>query len=644
MINYISKRKEELIILAVALVCCLSSYAFEHHYIIFTEGFKIRFSDADDYMMLTRIRDFFIHGDLAYSLVNRVNVPYGTDIYWSRLYDFFVIVPVWIVNLFVGSINKSVEYVCFFITPIMNAIMCIVVYSLFQKITDKKNAFLGALLFAIIPSIGEISTPGRPDHHIFIMLMEVGYLYTFANIFKNNCEIKSDYIISGISAAICIWTAIEILPLVLLSEVILFFFSRNNIKKLKFLYVKSIITTFLIGMIIFLSFPITSSSVVNLAITAVIFSFSINELDYWHVLILGIVILAFSFDNTFTYDKISVMHFVLYLCGSLYFAINVFYNKSISKNPMKFAIALGILFGSIFLHKYPNFLLGVEGGASEFLREIWFPKIQDLTSPFESGVAASICFCLNFIILFIAIYNKICELINKKFENINIFWWFLIILNIVYFGFTVIVRRFIPTLSMISLFLILDFGLNGIAFKFFSRKTKYLIACVLVLFPSFVQKYGYIIQGLMFKRDIFIQQVKKEHQKIKQEDEIFKFLNNLSVTPVVIMADPYSGPRILYHTKHNVVSVPFHSQEKGVTSSLVITIKHRATEQETRDILKSTNASYVFIKKSMCISDKESHNFANLSMNGYIQEWGEIVDLNIKSNEYIIVKISKNKI
>jgi hypothetical protein len=197
---------------------------------------------------------------------------------------------------------------------------------------------------------------------------------------------------------------------------------------------------------------------------------------------------------------------------------------------------------------------------------------------------------------------------------------------------------------MIGLPLIFDLGLNGLAFKHFSRKTRVFITCALVLFPGFMQKYGYIIQGFLTKRTDFIHQTRQEHQKIKNEDEIFKILDNLSDTPFVIMADPYSGPRILYHTKHNVVSVPFHSQEDGVIASLLITIKPRATEEETRNVLKSTNTSYVFIKKSMYGSEKESRNFANLAINGYIPKWVEIMDLNIKSDEYIVAKILKNEL
>ncbi|MDR1982553.1 MAG: hypothetical protein LBQ08_02015 [Holosporaceae bacterium] len=642
--SYLLKYKKELIIIAVSLLGSFLGYAFDFYYIIFNGDFSMRFSDADDYMMMTRLRDFFVHGDMAYSLIHRVNVPFGVDIYWSHLYDFFLIVPIGFVNLFLHSIDKSIEYVCFFSAPVIKGVLCLITYSFFKKIVVKPQAFLGALLLAITPDLDEITQFGRPDHHIFILMFEIIYLYTLVNIIKNNFSKKADYVKSGIVAALCIWAAVETLSLVLLAEIVLFFSSYNDVRKVKFLYAKAIATACGIGIIVLLSFPLKLDHVVGLVALTLTAMITIRQLSHWHFMSL-VILLAFFRDSSAVYDKISSMHLVLYLCASLYFAVNAFYLEYSSKISIKFSVATGLVLGAAFLYRYPRFLLGVEGGASDFLRQVWFPHVQDLTSPLEFSYNDSICFCFFAVTLFVAIYDQICRLTRKKYENIDVFWWVLIVLNVVYCVFASLVRRMIPSTAVLSLPLFLNFAMNGLIFKSYSEKIKVVLACALILFPAVSIKYVHMLKELIFHSADFLGYFKYKQQEIYEEDGVFRFLNNeLGPDPVVIMADPYSGPRLLYHTKHNVVAVPFHSQEKGVISSLTITIKSRTEEKETKEILKSTNSSYVFINKRMCACPGSSTNLANFMMHGHIPKWIKPMQLPISEGKFILAKICKDQL
>ncbi|MGL4948324.1 MAG: hypothetical protein ACRC42_02975 [Mycoplasma sp.] len=86
---------------------------------------------------------------------------------------------------------------------------------------------------------------------------------------------------------------------------------------------------------------------------------------------------------------------------------------------------------------------------------------------------------------------------------------------------------------------------------------------------------------------------KNEQNKLCKKDIIFRFLDNVSNTPSIIISDPYLGPRILYETKHSVDPVPFHSQEKGIIASMIITMDHNVSEKDIKEALKTTNASYI---------------------------------------------------
>lgn len=642
--HYLFNKKNEVLLIAISLISCFMSYAFRHYYIIFTGDFSMRFADPDDYMMLVRLRDFFIYGDLSYSLINRVNVPFGTDIYWSRIYDFFLIPVIWFLDLFVNSISKSIEYVAFFTSPVMKSALSIIIFKFLRKLMAESDAFLGALLFAIIPSLGEISEFGRPDHHMFIMILELMYLYSLSNIIKNNFVCNDDYIKSALISALCVWASIETLPLILLAEAAMFLFFCKNIKILETLYKKTIITALIIGTIVFFLFPLTLNNIVEFAsisLMAVVAFFCKSK--KLHLIVLVTLVLFFIKNDSFAYDKISIMHFILYLCASLFLLINIMSFKYVSKHIIKFSLTIGLIFIAVLLYRYPKFLLGIEGEASDFLRIAWFPKIDDLLSPLSSKFTAG-CFCLSSIILFVAVYNKICVLINKKYENIDVFWWILILLNIAYFFFSCMVCRSITTLVAISLPLILNLGLSGIAVKCFSRKINICITCLLILIPSTIQKYGAMTIDLMFQYDEFMKMAKNAQNSLRQKDVIYKFLDNISETPLVIMSDPYLGPKILYKTKHNVVSVPFHSHEKGIISSMIITMEHSIDEKTTKEVLKTTNTSYVFVEKPICNCFSPHSNLVKMIEYGHIPPWVELVDLPIEKSRCILAKIDKNEL
>ncbi len=642
--NYLLNKKSEVSLIIISLLSCFMSYAFRHYYIIFSGDFSMRFADPDDYMMLVRLRDFFIHGDLSYSLINRVNVPFGTDIYWSRIYDFFLIPIIWFLDLFVNSISNSIEYVAFFISPVIKSALSIVIFKFLKKLMTESDAFLGALLFAIIPSLGEISEFGRPDHHMFIMMLALMYLYSLSNIIKNNFIYNADYIKSALISALCVWASIETLPLILLAETAMFLFFCKNIKILEILYKKTIITTLIIGSIAFFSFPLTINHIVEftaISLMAVMTVFCKSK--KLHFILLLALILFFIKKDSFAYDKISVMHFILYLCASLFLLINIMSFKYISKHIIKFSLTVGAIFIALLLYRYPKFLLGIEGGASDFLRIAWFSKIDDLLSPLSSKFTAG-CFCLSSIILFVAVYNKICDLINKKYENIDIFWWILILVNIVYFFFSCMVCRSITTLVAMSLPLILNLGLNGITAKCFSRKINICITCLLILIPSTIQKYGAMTIDLMFQYDEFMKMAKNAQNSLRQKEVIYKFLDKISDASLVIMSDPYLGPKILYKTKHNVVSVPFHSQEKGIISSMIITMEHSIDEKTTKEALKMTNTSYVFVEKPICNCFFPHSNLVKMIEHGHIPPWVELMDLPIEKSGCILAKIDRNEI
>ena len=154
----------ELIILPILLLIVTASFYMQS---------QTEFIDTDDCMRLVRIRDFFNHYDLSDNIIKRCNVPYGCSLHWTRFYDFFLIIPSYILSFFTESIDKAIYYVGFCITPIIRIVTTVVFLRVIQNLMRRDDAFLCAVLFVVHPIKTVNGNYGRPDHHAFIMIFMI---------------------------------------------------------------------------------------------------------------------------------------------------------------------------------------------------------------------------------------------------------------------------------------------------------------------------------------------------------------------------------------------------------------------------------------------------------------------------------------
>lgn len=578
--------------------------------------FEMFFFDSDDYMMLTRIRDFFHFGTTSYSLINRVNVPYGADLYWTHLYDSILISLSWLVSWFSSSMDRAVELTGFFIAPIFRFLIALLLLKIFSKISPK-IAFITAILFILHFSLCEIFALGRPDHHAFIMFLEVYFLY-YLKKFIFNCSLKNS-ITLALLTSLCIWSSTETLPLLLICEVVLFFFGTEFTPAI--LFKKNLLIAIFISLILLSKSPADCFTTFLLISVYLISNNSKYNKIYFTFPAL-ILIFYFSLTTNIIYDEISKLHLNLYLTACIYFEImNLF-----KGNKLKIGIPLGLILGGIFLFFYPNFLLGIEGNASKFLRDFWFPTIIDLSSIFRlDHIIFGIIFWFNTSVLFIAAYDKLITI--NSFKNIGkdeIFWLILVVLSVSYSVFAVFACRMILTFYVLSLPIVVEFCLSR-----FKRNFGIKLSFTFIIIPSL----SYLLitpRGDWFDwRGLSLLRLYNENKV-----EFFKSLNTISEKPKVIMADPYSGPEILYFSKHNVVSVPFHRQEKGLISSLIITQWKEFNEKLSINELIKTNSSYILIRRA----NGSLNNLEGVIANSYIPKWISL-SLIDKNKEFRLVKI-----
>lgn len=593
--NWVKKNKVELIILSLlGVVFNIAVYLQMHE-------FSISFFDTDDYMRLVRIRDFFTHFDLSDNIIKRCNVPFGCSLHWTRFYDFFLIIPSYILAFFTKSIDKAIEYTGFFISPIVKIVTLILFFRISIKLFSKRDAFFAVALIATNPIISQFGTFGRPDHHAFIMLFMMIFLCNVISLIESN--FKSGYIKLAISTAACIWISPETLIPLLIFDAILFLYAILDLSNedshliLKSLYLKNLLVSCFIG----------------------------------------IIILPSLYSRfTIYYDEISVVHFALYICISSFFYVSFLHKIDSKKTSLiKLLLVFAAIVG-IFLCTFPKFFLGMAADVSPFMKRIWLNKISEMKSPFEHG--DHIFFISHTIIITISIANKIIALLKSRktlSDKSIILWWILIVNTICYTIFSAFAYRMLPFSVLFGCPLIVDFGMKGRYFK----KLHRLVRIVLTFFMATL---------FMFLAAYFNDRSEDTDLQFKKytKQELFREIDNLSAVPVVIMAHSNDGPAILYYTKHSVVGAPYHRQIEGIIASYKI-MEGAYNESDSKKILTFVNASYIFIKKPMHSKSKnqlkssQKPSFAQMIVKGKHPKWITIMKLPAKFDDVIIAKIDK---
>lgn len=627
--SWLNKNKIELIILSIlGLVFNIAIY-FQMH------GYSISFLDTDDYMRLVRIQDFFNHFDLLDNVIKRCNVPFGCSLHWTRFYDLFLIIPSYLFSFFTESTKNAIEYVGFFIAPVLKTFLLIFLFRISIRLFSRRDAFLAVALIAANPIISQFGTFGRPDHHMFIMMFMTIVLSNVTSLVES--KFKEGYQRLAISSALCIWISPETLIPLLLLDAILFAYAIFDLSEidgsliLKNLYLKNLFVSCFIGIIILPSMEY-GFIIVALVTSSLIFIIRKEYVSKISFILLAVFAYCIQSALPVSYDEISLVHFVLYICISLFFYVS-FIHKTDSKKVCLPKIFLAFaIFAGVFIYTYPKFFLGMSADISPLITDIWLKKIAEMRSPFEHG---DYCFFIvHVIVIAVSVAHKSIELLKNKKNKLEIIWLFLIANSVCYTIFAAFAYRMLPFSILFGFPLIVDFGMNSVHFK----KLHRLIRIVLTFFITTL----FIFLTAYLKNDSYDSD--ESHQKKYTTQELFREVDNLSATPVVIMAHSNDGPAILYYTKHKVVGAPYHRQTEGILTSYEV-MENDYIEDKTLEELEFVNASYIFIKKSMYENKNDKtkvykkQSLAKMIVEGKQPKWITIVKLPAKFDDVIIAKI-----
>jgi hypothetical protein len=500
---------------------------------------------------------------------------------------------------------------------------------------------------------------GKPDHHTFIMLFILLFIDAAVLTIRYRFSRTKDYVRMALISALCIWISPETLIPIVLVDVLMFFLTFFKIGNLKMLFLKNIIIAFFIGIIImdavrsnlgvfFALMILLLMSMIYLIENDVVFSKSMYLSSLVSFASVGIPILLLVFIpftsgiGAVEYDKISVVHFALYLSASVFLGLCLFGLRRVKISGFLLGGIIFFIVAAIFLLTYPKFFSGMEADISDYTKKIWLSKVSEMKSPFSSRLAGY--FTMHLLCVIVMVTYKVCQLgiahkrvlVAQCFRNrVSLVWWIFLLNAICYTIFAALANRMLPYSILFSLPLYVDFCMNRIPGRLFGDGVR--------LAAAFFSTIGLFIAFIFV--DVGQDSPRPSSDKSKYTpQELWETIDRLSDTTVVIMTHSSYGPKLLYYTKHSVVAAPYHRQPEGIASF------HKAmmdgfNESIVRKILIDTNTSYILLKKNIFSQDQFCNDsFQNLScmiINGNLPKWGNIVEISEKFNDIIIVKIDK---
>ena len=624
----LKEKTVELIFLSIMYLAMLSYY----HITLFGEN--IHFVDTDDFMRVVRMREFFNNFDLNNHIISRSNYPYGCELHWSRLYDFFIIGLTWFIDFFVDSLKKSIDYACFIISPILGLISMIFISKTFRNFVKKRDVFLATALFCASPYLLLFFRLGRPDHHAFITLCILIYIYYVTKLISNKNEDKYTYIKTAISAAACVWASPETLVVLLLTNIVLFLVYREDFEKTSNLCFTNLLTSCLVCIIVMIP-DARSQYSHNFSICILLLLIPYISLKpetlrsdlffkYWHYVCLLFMMFFLTRIQPVEYDKVSIVHATLFLCLATFFAVNV--QLIGRKDHMYDAVTWAFVIGCVFLSMFPRFFMGMSADIPQFAKEVWLNRVQELLSPFAEKIFCP--FLIYSIITVTAIVVKIQEIKNRKLERTNIIWILFLTLASSYLILACFACRMIPYSVIFGLPIIVNLGMSSKYVRSFDRFFRMIITISLTCL--------FLLISTAFlcgpDRD-------PDSQNPGYSDrELFDFVDNLSHEPAIIMAHSNHGSKLLYYTKHYVLGAPYHRQVEGILASYFVTEMNNNLNV-VRKVLKKTNTQYIFVDHRL--EKQFPHSFASSILSGQIPKWLNAEKIPTKFGGHSIFKVDQ---
>lgn len=510
------------------------------------------FNDTDDYMRLVTVLDYIEGAGWYDHIMKRCNFPFGGDMHWTRLYDCILLAGTYIFSVFSSSLKEALFHWGTVVTPILSCFSILYFFSVCRHFLSKEVSFLSTIFFFLNPFILSQIRPFRPDHHAFLILMALITIKCCIDVVKTLQDKNVDYKACfklGLAYSLSIVASPELLIVIFPIE--LFF------------------------VMFWCRFKINTDAVVTKSI-------------FWFITMIACYLL-FSSDNyhgvsSVEYDKISIVHVCIAASSLLlWISLKVIGQYTIQQNVISLACS-GIPIALLLYICFPDIIYLMSGKISPELKRVWLYNISEMQSPLARGVFsyASMLYIAYSLCTLAGMYTVFSKLHLFKIRH-QFLIMYVGVITVLYGIFGGISYRTAYYYSILSVpFLSIFFTYSSILGFIKSSIRKRM---TLIIFPIAI----YIIPMILSESP-------EKKQAPINDKQLITFLNNLS-EPCSILIDEKYGPKILYYTKHNVVSAPYHRHEYGILSNYKVFHSKDATFDDLKYVIDTSNIAYIIVSK-----------------------------------------------
>ncbi len=475
--------------------------------------------DTDNYMRLVRVEQLAETGDWYDSTIHRNNYPFGDTLHWTRPLDVLLLLGAGPLMPWLG-LKKALLYWGIVISPILGILSLLALVWTTKPILHPQAQRLLLVISIAQPLLFQVYIFGRPDHHSLLALLFILLLGCLTRMFAR-IDLKKYSILAGLIAAWATWVSVEAIfsiIMVFCTLIILWIMNKDNY-----------------------------------AIMLRFFSFSLLGFTTLFLLVERPLWLAFTAAE---YDKLSVVYVFVYLIAAA-FSLGlsmIKYRHWRTRTISAFTLALPAVL-AIYL-AYPAFLHGPMSGVNPAIVPIWLSKVSEIQPLLTSGYFTSISFLgsAGLALSYLIIYYK-----TKTYSEIKA-QMLLLSTGFVLFTALTLYQIRMGFYSSIIISILLAFMLKDIVEYFSkrpSRMTSFIRAGITILFILGFPSAGLMASSLQEDTPYKYQDVKTLSQYLNEYQEEHP-------DTATILASIDFGPEILYRTEYNIISAPYHRNDRGI--------------------------------------------------------------------------------
>jgi asparagine N-glycosylation enzyme membrane subunit Stt3 len=170
--------------------------------------------DTDSFTHISRLREILASGDWHQGFFPRDNAPYGMVLHWTMPYDVFCLAIAAPLAAVTGW-HQALQILAAGIGPVNIGLLVLAAVFAARPICDCRGRQIVGLTVAAAPIVLQYGQAGDADHHIFIAALWVLALGLLLRLIRGEDRGRLA-IVTGLMVALCLWTAVECILVIVL--------------------------------------------------------------------------------------------------------------------------------------------------------------------------------------------------------------------------------------------------------------------------------------------------------------------------------------------------------------------------------------------------------------------------------------------